>query len=97
MKKFAILHTLIASIIIILFLASCGIDSDPVSPGGGDDDESYTISLSIEPSTAYRTAVTANSWIQPMTIEFHSAFQAAHQDDDDHSVADRVDLFQDVR
>ena len=87
MKKTMMTQFLIASVISIFFFWGCGTDSSPVSPVSGDGG-SYTVSVSVSPSTAYRTAGTANLWTETVVTEFHSTFTAEHQDDghvDDHS------------
>lgn len=79
MKKRSLMFVIAACAVLSLAAWSCSIDENPVVPSEVVE-ASYTVSLSVGPSTAYRTMDTWGFLVNPVEINFKTTFEAHHDE-----------------
>ena len=72
-----------SGIIVFLLAGGCSLDDSPVGPAVlSETTSTYTIDVSVIPSSAFRTTGTWNAWVNPVQTEFAMVLEDAAHDDD---------------
>lgn len=80
MKKRSLMFVIAACAVLSLAAWSCSIDENPVVPS--DVETSYRVTVSVNPSTAFRTMDTWGAVVNPVEVNFISNFEMEHHEDE---------------
>lgn len=91
MKKQSLLFVIAAGAVLSLVAWSCSIDENPVVPS--DVETSYRVTVSVNPSTAFRTMDTWGAVVNPVEVNFISNFEMEmHGDEGGHEEEHHGDI-----